>query len=82
MPAWSIPSSEFASSVIFRSPTRFRAGSATPRSSWARSPLSIGRLLDTLHRAGVEIVSPTFMNQRQIKGERAFIPEVEARQTD
>ena len=34
-------------------------------------------MLDTLHRAGVEIVSPTFMNQRQIKGERAFIPEIE-----
>ncbi len=33
-------------------------------------------VLDTLHRAGVEIVSPTFMNQRQIKGEVAFIPEV------
>ena len=35
-------------------------------------------VLDTLHRAGVEIVSPTFMNQRQIKGDRAFIPEIEA----
>ena len=34
-------------------------------------------VLDILHRAGVEIVSPAFMNQRQIKGERAFIPEVE-----
>ena len=34
-------------------------------------------VLDTLHRAGVEIVSPTFMNQRQIKGERAFVPEVD-----
>jgi small-conductance mechanosensitive channel len=34
-------------------------------------------VLDTLHRAGVEIVSPTFMNQRQIKGENAFIPEIE-----
>jgi len=34
-------------------------------------------VLDTLHRAGVEIVSPTFMNQRQIKGERVFIPEFE-----
>jgi small-conductance mechanosensitive channel len=32
-------------------------------------------VLDTLHRAGVEIVSPTFMNQRQIKEGRAFIPE-------
>jgi len=34
-------------------------------------------VLDILHRAGVEIVSPAFMNQSQIKGERAFIPEVE-----
>ncbi len=33
-------------------------------------------VLDTLHRAGVEIVSPTFMNQRQIKDGSAFIPEV------
>ena len=33
-------------------------------------------VLNTLHRAGVEIVSPTFMNQRQIKDSRAFIPEV------
>lgn len=35
-------------------------------------------VLDTLHSAGVEIVSPTFMNQRQIKAGQAFIPEVEA----
>ena len=33
-------------------------------------------ILDTLHRAGVEIVSPTFMNQRLIKDDRAFVPEV------
>ena len=33
-------------------------------------------VLDTLHRAGVEIVSPAFMNQRQIKEEQAFVPEV------
>ncbi len=33
-------------------------------------------ILDTLHRAGVEIVSPTFMNQRLIKEDRAFVPEV------
>jgi small-conductance mechanosensitive channel/uncharacterized small protein (DUF1192 family) len=33
-------------------------------------------MLDTLHRAGVEIVSPTFMNQRQIKQGEAFVPEV------
>ena len=35
-------------------------------------------VLDTLHRAGVEIVSPTFMNRRQITVDRAFIPEVKA----
>lgn len=34
-------------------------------------------VLDTLHRAGVEIVSPTFMNQRQVKVDHAFIPEIE-----
>jgi len=33
-------------------------------------------VLDTLHGAGIEIVSPNFMNQRQIAGEGAFIPEV------
>jgi len=33
-------------------------------------------VLDTLHRAGIEIVSPNFINQRQIAGEGAFIPEV------
>ncbi len=34
-----------------------------------------GCMLDSLHQAGIEIVSPTFMNQRQIKPERVFIPE-------
>lgn len=34
-----------------------------------------GSMLDSLHLAGIEIVSPTFMNQRQIKPERVFIPE-------
>ncbi len=34
-------------------------------------------VLDTLHRAGVEIVSPTFMNQRQLAAGRLFIPETE-----
>jgi small-conductance mechanosensitive channel len=33
-------------------------------------------VLDTLHRAGVEIVSPTFMNRRQIKPGEAFVPKV------
>lgn len=32
-------------------------------------------MLDSLHRAGIEIVSPTFMNQRQLKPEKTFIPE-------
>ena len=36
-------------------------------------------VLDTLHQAGVEIVSPTFMNQRQIAAGRLFIPETEGR---
>lgn len=31
-------------------------------------------MLDSLHRAKIEIVSPTFMNQRQLKPEQAFIP--------
>jgi small-conductance mechanosensitive channel len=33
-------------------------------------------MLDALHRTGIEIVSPTFMNQRQLAAERLFIPEV------
>jgi small-conductance mechanosensitive channel len=32
-------------------------------------------VLDHLHEGGVEIVSPSFMNQRQLKPERVFIPE-------
>jgi small-conductance mechanosensitive channel len=32
-------------------------------------------MLDSLHRDGIEIVSPTFMNQRQIEEKRVFIPE-------
>lgn len=32
-------------------------------------------MLDSLHRAGIEIVSPTFMNQRQLEPKRVFIPE-------
>jgi small-conductance mechanosensitive channel len=31
-------------------------------------------MLDSLHRAKIEIVSPTFMNQRQLKPEKVFIP--------
>ena len=33
-------------------------------------------MLDALHRAGIEIVSPAFMNQRQLAAERLFIPKV------
>jgi small-conductance mechanosensitive channel len=38
-------------------------------------------VLDTLHRAGIEIVSPTFMNQRQITVDHAYIPKVETKKT-
>ncbi len=31
-------------------------------------------MLDSLHRAGIEIVSPTFMNQRQLEKSQLFIP--------
>ncbi len=34
-------------------------------------------MLDRLHRAGVEIVSPTFMNQRVVPDGRRFVPEPE-----
>ncbi len=34
------------------------------------------RTLDELHRAGIEIVSPTFMNQRVFSKEDVFVPEV------
>ncbi len=36
-------------------------------------------MLDALHDAGIEIVSPTFMNQRQLPADRRFIPR-DARQ--
>lgn len=32
-------------------------------------------MLDSLHRSKIEIVSPTFMNQRQLKPEQIFIPK-------
>lgn len=35
-------------------------------------------VLDTLHSNGVEIVSPTFMNQRQLGKEQIFVPEIDA----
>ncbi len=41
----------------------------------ARSDLR-ERVMDGLHRGGVEIVSPTFMNQRVFTPESRFIPEV------
>ena len=34
------------------------------------------QMLDSLHRAGIEIVSPTFMNQRQLAGDKLFVPKV------
>ena len=34
-------------------------------------------MLDALHEAGIEIVSPTFMNQRQLSEDRRFIPRNE-----
>lgn len=32
-------------------------------------------MLDSLHQAGIEIVSPTFMNQRQLEPQKRFIPK-------
>jgi small-conductance mechanosensitive channel len=32
-------------------------------------------MLDHLHRAGIEIVSPTFMNQRLLEPDRRFVPK-------
>jgi small conductance mechanosensitive channel len=34
-------------------------------------------MLDALHEASIEIVSPTFMNQRQLPEDRVFIPKPE-----
>lgn len=47
----------------------------------ARSRLR-AMMLDSLHEAGVEIVSPTFMNQRQLASERRFIPPDAVQATD
>ena len=38
-------------------------------------------VLDTLHKNGVEIVSPNFMNQRQVTDAGKFIPKVKKRKT-
>ena len=35
-------------------------------------------MVDSLHGAGIEIVSPTFMNQRVLKPEKVFIPDAVA----
>jgi hypothetical protein len=43
----------------------------------ARSLLR-ARVLDHLHAAGIEIVSPAFMNQRLVPPERIFTPAVES----
>jgi hypothetical protein len=47
----------------------------------ARSDLR-ERVMDGLHRGGVEIVSPTFMNQRVFKPDSRFIPEVAVEQPE
>lgn len=39
-----------------------------------------GQVMDALHEEGIEIVSPTFMNQRAVD-KKAFIPEVQAGKT-
>lgn len=38
------------------------------------------QMIDSLHAAGVEIVSPTFMNQRQYQADDLFVSEVKAYQ--
>lgn len=38
------------------------------------------QIIDSLHAAGIEIVSPTFMNQRQFGSDETFISEVRAYQ--
>jgi small conductance mechanosensitive channel len=46
----------------------------------ARSRLR-AMMLDSLHEGGVEIVSPTFMNQRRLPEERRFVPPAEEEPT-
>ena len=41
---------------------------------FSTSSLLNGKVMDSLHEAGIEIVSPTFMNQRRVD-EKEFIPE-------
>lgn len=38
------------------------------------------QVIDSLHRGGIEIVSPTFMNQRQYRADEMFVSEVKAYQ--
>jgi len=53
------------------------AGRLSDTKKFLGSKTALSRaVLDTLHRHGVEIVSPNFMNQRQV-GEQRFIPEAE-----
>ncbi len=53
------------------------AGQLSDTKQFIGSKTTLNRsVLDTLHRHGVEIVSPSFMNQRQV-GEQQFIPEIE-----
>lgn len=40
----------------------------------ARSALRVA-MLDALHKAGIEIVSPNFMNTRALQADKAFIPK-------
>jgi small-conductance mechanosensitive channel len=42
----------------------------------AESELRVS-ILDALHAADIEIISPTFMNQRQLSTERIFIPKTQ-----
>jgi small-conductance mechanosensitive channel len=40
------------------------------------------KILNQLHEAGIEIVSPNFMNQRQLSPDQPIIPEVEPGETE
>jgi len=46
------------------------------KSLLAKRSLLRAQMLDKLHANGIEIVSPTFMNQRQVAPERHFIPRL------
>jgi small-conductance mechanosensitive channel len=54
------------------------AGQLSDTKQFIGSKTALNRaVLDTLHRHGVEIVSPNFMNQRQIGEQRRFIPKID-----